>query len=218
VTTRGSCAGLDEARPTASTAYWAALSASPSSTSCTNRRQPAARDTRASAHCARWRLGARRGRTSALFEQMRARMVVRQPARGAARACLRGEVGVVVIGLLAPKWLKQKPHGRELSVTWRECSALTSTLGGRPSSARGRTPRASAGDSRFLTVGRCHGWLRHDSFQASCASVIGSRLARPRGGALAESAALRVWSAQRKVFSGVSKSEMLTSSACVRPE
>jgi len=42
------------------------------------------------------------------------------PARGAARACLRGEVGVVVIGPLAPKWLKQKPHGRALSVAWRE--------------------------------------------------------------------------------------------------
>jgi hypothetical protein len=30
-------------------------------------------------------------------------------ARGCAR-CLRGQVVVVVIGLLAPKWLKQKSH------------------------------------------------------------------------------------------------------------
>lgn len=36
------------------------------------------------------------------------------------------EVGVVVLGLLAPKGLKQKPPD-ELSVTWRERSALTSS-------------------------------------------------------------------------------------------
>lgn len=92
------------------------------------------------------------------------------PARGACARGLRGQVGVVVIGLLAPMWVQavgaRTSIVRRWALSFLRCPPA---LGVRPSFARGRTLRASAGVLSRFTVGRCHVL---DAANSGCAAWV----------------------------------------------